>query len=268
MHCSYRRSLLILALVFNAGVALATDCHAPKIVSSHEDQLESGRDWAAIPAVISKYREFAQALCEGVQRHRESQVRACCQMKIAEPTANQICGLMTFLAGDERDSTTFLNIVPSDRDGSLVVFDLDRFDINPDTAEIDPICGDPEGLTGLYIDALYRLVRRNDARAIEKYVQLSNFAEGEYGEYMEGQFEQLFKQRPEVAFENWPTIRKSLIVDSMVEEIGRDDCLSILNGVGKVCAAHRTLANCSDIRAVCTESDRIDHSPVTGSAAR
>jgi len=37
----------------------------------------------------------------------------------------------------------------------LIVFDLDRFDKNPDTAELDRICGDSEGLTGLYIDALY-----------------------------------------------------------------------------------------------------------------
>ena len=96
--------------------------------------------------------------------------------------------------------------IPGPGQQTKAFWDLDEIVLKAEGREAGA-CG-TNGPVGSYLNELFRLVRSGNEQALDKYVDLSHVAEGDYAEQMADQMKHLFLKDPGLVLKEWRIVRK------------------------------------------------------------
>lgn len=216
--------LLLVVMWVTAGAApLKKACELPEGLYAHlqtlkqqySEQVRSGylnhreaadRTKAQMRVLDQQYRVFLSTLCVAARHGNVQFVRQCCADADNDPMAEEICNLARYLADERGTAERFVQTFPDTSRQIGVLWDLDEISNGPQGLLVNA-CGST-GLVDLYLNKLFGLAAIGDRQALEKFVNLSQHAEGTYAEGLTDQIKSLFVENPRLVLDQWTVIRR------------------------------------------------------------
>src|SRR5208282_3652415 len=228
-------TLLVIALPVVPAVSAGT-CKLPEGLYSRRESLERqyatdvGNDYLAHQQVADRilareraldrnyYHPLFSRLCQAASAGKLDVVTECCATASDDPAGRLMCNLEYYIGDGRRDPARFLQGFPETRSDIGTLWNLDSMMVSSTPQrEITPECG-PSGPVDSYLNELFSLIARGNIQALNRFVHLSHYADGEYAEYLADQMKNLLIQEPDFVLAQWPTIRQF----RDIEEIGSE----------------------------------------------
>jgi hypothetical protein len=160
---------------------------------------------AQLTVVDQHYRALLSTLCGAASDGDADVVDRCCGETDHDPLAGEMCNLAHYLA-DEREAKHFVQNFPETPQKIAIFWDLDEVSYGRQGLLVKE-CG-PIGGVDLYVDKLFNLAVLGDQQALEKFVNLTQHAEGEFAEGLGERMKRLFVENPRLVLEQWSVIRR------------------------------------------------------------
>jgi hypothetical protein len=156
------------------------------------------------------YVEFMKTVAKFYARGDAVSIDACCNTVKEDIIGFQFCALVKYLISDRKKSGPFLDAMPvnNEQREALWMMELISAGGTTETPTALPGIPMPSGLLFKFVDEIFDLVKRGNATATERYFFLLEDANGEFGEYMDGQLPKLFLSYPQHVLAIWPILTK------------------------------------------------------------
>jgi hypothetical protein len=156
-----------------------------------------------LKAINKEYLQFLTELSEEVAHKDNHALQSCCEQASNDRAGALLCGLTTYLNGGRTDSTGFLELFPTTRKETAMLWELDAL-----TGDIGKTLYPPQGPTRRLIDELFLLVMDERDVAITKYFNVATHATGDTANYMQGQMKTFLKEAPSAVVNQWLLLRR------------------------------------------------------------
>jgi hypothetical protein len=176
---------------------------------------------ARLRAVDQHYRALFSTMCGAASDRNAEVVDQCCAQTDHDPLAGEMCNLTRYLSDERGDAKRFVQNFPETRQEIAVLWDLDEVSYGPQGLVVKE-CG-PIGGVDLYVDKLFNLAVLGDQQALEKFVSLTQHAEGEYAEGLNAEMNRLFVENPRFVLEQWSVIKRDPGIQYIASDFVDDD---------------------------------------------
>ena len=163
----------------------------------------STADPGKLQVIDQEYRRFFAELADITVHNDTAALEACCEQASPDRAGVLMCQLATFLAGGRKESKTFLELFPTGRKETALLWDLDSIG-GAQGRTLFP----PKGPSYKLIDELFLLVLDERDQAIPKYFNLASQATGEAARYMDEQIKLFLRESPAVVVNQWLQLRR------------------------------------------------------------
>ena len=203
---------------------------------------------AKISRVDAEYYRFLYALAEFEVKGDSESLAACRAASAKDPIGHLLAALVWYLHGGRNDPGSFIASLPRTKDQLAVFWSLDTIYRHgqPNLPSGLPGISLPYGLINRYLTELFKLVTQADPSAVHEYSYLYSDADGDYGEFMQDQVTELFKERTELILQNWGLFRSYAEKVSTAGGVSREDFQSIRAGFRALCRKRRD-RNCTEV---------------------
>jgi hypothetical protein len=190
---------------------------------------------AQLGVVDQKYRTLMSTLCGAANNGNGDIVDQCCAETDHDPLAGQMCNLARYLADQRGDAKRFVQAFPETPQEIERLWDLDQISNGPRGLVIKE-CG-PISAVDLNVDKLFDLVAVGDRQALQKFVNLSQHAEGVYAEGLADRIKRLFVEKPRLVLDRWSVIRQFPGIQEICAEFVDDEQATAERNFHNICAA-------------------------------
>ncbi len=191
-----------------------------------------------IEAIDQKYREVIHEMFFAHEKKEYTLFEKYCDGKVKDGYLFFICKLIAYYR--DGNSVFLLNEMPVTKYGLADFWEIDSIILSDSNyfSKPHPKIFDKNSFVFTFLDAVYQLAVKNNAIAVDKYFAIKEFADGEFGEYMEDRILNLFEGNPEIIIKNWSIVKKykSTIGFETTDYQSRAD--TIIQNYQSVCEKH------------------------------
>jgi hypothetical protein len=201
-----------------------------------------------INRIDTEYYRFIYTLAEFAVKGDSESLAACRAASVKDPIGRLLAALVWYLHEGRNDPGSFIASLPRTKDQLAVFWSLDTIYRHgqPNLPSGLPGVALPYGLINRYLTELFKLVTQADPSAVREYFYLYSDADGDYGEFMQDQVAELFKERTELILQNWELFRPYAEKVSAGEGVSREDFQNIRAGFRALCRKRRD-RNCTEV---------------------
>jgi len=149
--------------------------------------------------------------------------------------AVEMCSLTHYLADGRVDAKRFIQAFPQTPQEIDMLWNLDQISFGPQGMVVKE-CG-PIGVVDLNVDKLFDLVATGGRQALQKFVNLSQQAEGVYAEGLADRVKRLFVEKPRLVLDRWSVIRQVPDIQEICAEFVDDEQATAERNFRNICAA-------------------------------
>jgi hypothetical protein len=198
------------------------------------------------------YRTLYSRLCGAAREEDIYSIEQCCSNAGYDPIAEEICNLERYLDNEEGTTKSFVQTFPQTSREIGVLWELDEISNGPQGLLVTE-CGSI-GLVDLYVNKLFGLVAIGDRQALQRFVNLSQHAEGAYADGLTDQIKTLFVEKPSLVLDQWPVIRRFPHIEEIGAEFIDEEQATVERNFHKLCV--RPSQTCAEIeRAISAPRD-------------
>lgn len=175
-----------------------------------------------------KYRNVIYDILYEYERGENKLFYKCCDIARKDKYLFFVCKLIEYkhLANSE----TFLSGIPNDKDGLYPFWEIDSITAGPfGYPKPHPKLFDTSSFVNAFLNEIYQLAANGNEKAIDVFLKVQIFADGEYGEYMEDKVLCLFEKHSAIVIKNWELIKKyktSIGFESTDYHVKADDIIN------------------------------------------
>jgi len=161
-----------------------------------------------IEIIDNRYRGIIHEMFFENERKEYGAFSTCCGKKAVDKYLFFVCKLIAYYRDD--DANFFLNNIPLDKDSLEKLWQVDAIILSDIHyyAKPHPKAFDRGSFVDLFLIAVYELATKGNAKAIDRFLAINQFADGIYAEFMEDKIFNLFDKYPDVIARNWGTVKK------------------------------------------------------------
>jgi hypothetical protein len=182
----------------------------------HQYSADVGSDYAGhrqeADRIVSEQKALAQTyhrvfstVCQASRAGNLHAVTECCAATDDDPAARLMCNLAYYVGDRRKNPARFVRNFPESLTEIGTLWELDN--MFAPGRDVPPECG-PDGPAPYYVDELFRLVLQGNVPALERFVDLSRYADGSYADDLADQMKKLLVQKPDFVLAQWPTVRQ------------------------------------------------------------
>jgi hypothetical protein len=159
-------------------------------------------------AIDQNYRTTIHNIFFDHEKKEYTLLKKCCDNTIKDKYIFYVCKLITYYR--DRNINSLLNDIPVDKEGLVDLWNIDTiiFSDKDYYNKPHPQLFDKASFVVLFLDSIYQLATKGNIKAIDRFLTISSFADGEYGEYAAEKILDLFEKYPNVIIKNWVVVRK------------------------------------------------------------
>lgn len=160
-----------------------------------------------ISEIDLKYRKMIYDMFYEADKGGNKLINECCNLTKEDRYLFFVCKLITY--NRFKNAELFIRDLPSSRTDFHPLWEIDGITAGPfGYPTPHPALFDKASFVNIFIDTVYQLAANDYATAIDKFLQLNKYADGEYGEYMASKMLNFFENYPTVVIKNWEIIKK------------------------------------------------------------
>jgi hypothetical protein len=156
-----------------------------------------------LAAIDNQYRQFLTELSAASANKDADAIKSCCGQASGDRAGGLLCQLVQYVSGGRVDNAAFVDLFPSSRRDTILLWDLDSIAGGP-----SPALYPPKGPSYRLIDELFLLVMDQRDTATTKYFNLATHASGDAAKYIDAQIATFLKEAPSAVVNQWLVLRR------------------------------------------------------------
>lgn len=218
-----------------------------KFVGKNYDKEKADFYAARIEKIDEKYRAVILNVLFKYEAKDYAVVRRTCSAVRCDPHLFFVCKLLDYKTSG--NSQEFLKDLPTDRKDVKDLFKLDPIIFKYPFYENQPHpeIFERESFVEIFLRAIYELTAKGDPLAIDKFLNIFRYAEGDYGEYMDERLLRLFAEHPYVVLKNWKQIREYQSIINFATTSYSDQANNIISRYEDICTGTDYPDRCEEV---------------------